>query len=833
MSLSECAVAYRPFNIEATTLLLLPSIEVESAGGAYSAAMSNVVVQLSRYAVNNRNLWPENASSWNSLVSSWENSGFIPIFSCPELSADVSFARIKASPIQQIQVVLRNRGARAGICTDSLAMILAMADDWMNTPDASSYDRVDAMTRSVLKREREAEAEAEEEPAVGGGGGGGGVGGVGGVAAHRSELAVPSSIREEPAAGSEGSAGGAGHSSSAGMESASGEVDDPMTVSRVSVELQSASEGGATGSRMSEQGAGSTGEEDAVRVEVMPLPKAMDVSVDEPSGEMQQVRVVEAQSSLRSSAGVASSGDSDKFVMRAVEPMSEQEQYKEEELDLIMQQFAELIVGEEESAAEKESTRRADPVVSWNPEGGGFQIVENFLLETKECPLGDRFFALPEEFGSSTFRLLLRDFSVVASLHAGEDWGSGRNMASSLRLTLKKMNASFDQLAGAGEEGNHSWRLLVGIKDVEIEDMLLSSTWNKFLCYDQQRLRPSDSNMVQVEMFASSPVGALPPEQHTMKVSILPLRLFVDQDALELLEMFGEVQVPLNPDKPPMYFQNVDIAGLHLNIDYKPRRVDYWSILKGNMSAAKDLFPLEQAQFNMQGVHMTSIDGWGEIHAAVKQMWFPYVQPKHVREYVSGVQAVRPLAEVAQGMADLILLPMEQYQRDGRVLRGVQSGASSFLSKLTTQTLDVASKVASGTQVILESTDALLRPRQVAGPLGVTGDEEPRAGQALSKHAQQPTSMWEGTKHAYDRMATELGAASRIVAVPVQMYERGVGGAMVSVIRAVPVAVIRPAAGLFGGLADILKATRNQMDPMHERMARMKYVSSLKEAPAE
>ena len=113
--------------------------------------------------------------------------------------------------------------------------------------------------------------------------------------------------------------------------------------------------------------------------------------------------------------------------------------------------------------------------------------------------------------------------------------------------------------------------------------------------------------MVHLELYSSNPRNALPPEQHTLKIKVLPLRLFVDQDALELLQMFGNVDVPTAPDKPPMYFEHVDVAGLHLNIDYKPRRVNYSDLVQGNLSAAKNFFPLENAQFDLQRVSMSSV----------------------------------------------------------------------------------------------------------------------------------------------------------------------------------------------------------------------------------
>lgn len=60
---------------------------------------------------------------------------------------------------------------------------------------------------------------------------------------------------------------------------------------------------------------------------------------------------------------------------------------------------------------------------------------------------------------------------------------------------------------------------------------------------------------------------------------------------------------------------------------------------------------------------------------------------------------VRPFANIGAGMADLVLLPLEQLKRDGRVLFGLRRGAASFAHAVTVETLDVGSRLASAAQV--------------------------------------------------------------------------------------------------------------------------------------
>ena len=48
--------------------------------------------------------------------------------------------------------------------------------------------------------------------------------------------------------------------------------------------------------------------------------------------------------------------------------------------------------------------------------------------------------------------------------------------------------------------------------------------------------------------------------------------------------------------------------------------------------------------------------------------------------------------QLVQGIKDLFLLPIEQYQKDGRLLRGIQKGAHSFTSSTAMSFLDLTNK---------------------------------------------------------------------------------------------------------------------------------------------
>lgn len=79
----------------------------------------------------------------------------------------------------------------------------------------------------------------------------------------------------------------------------------------------------------------------------------------------------------------------------------------------------------------------------------------------------------------------------------------------------------------------------VKIKDVEIIDHVPTSTWNKFLTYMRSRgEREAGAVMAHITMQNVKPVSTLSSQEVICHVTILPLRLHVDQDTLDFLTRF-------------------------------------------------------------------------------------------------------------------------------------------------------------------------------------------------------------------------------------------------------------------------------------------------------
>ena len=57
------------------------------------------------------------------------------------------------------------------------------------------------------------------------------------------------------------------------------------------------------------------------------------------------------------------------------------------------------------------------------------------------------------------------------------------------------------------------------------------------------------------------------------------------------------------------------------------------------------------------------------------------------------------IVQLAHGIKDLFWLPVEQYRKDGRIVRGLQRGASSFSTSTVMSLLELTNRMVQSVQV--------------------------------------------------------------------------------------------------------------------------------------
>ncbi|KAI8389478.1 hypothetical protein BD560DRAFT_486118 [Blakeslea trispora] len=429
-----------------------------------------------------------------------------------------------------------------------------------------------------------------------------------------------------------------------------------------------------------------------------------------------------------------------------------------------------------------------------------------------------------------------------------------------------RLNCVSIDLDRMSEQDSTAMYLAISIKDVEIIDNIKTSKWKKFLGYmkSESQQREMDECMVHVELTSLRPVLNDPQQELRLKIKLLPIRLYVDQDPLDFLEKYFSFdrtclksteaanqsietnkQGQQDTESNPLFFQHVDIHPILLKLDYKPKHFNLGNVKDGQYLELVKLFHLDGAEVSLTHVKLTGIRGLQGLFDRLGQEWLPHLkQTSQVFNVASGIPPVRSLVNLGTGVADLVLLPIQQYKKDGRLMKGIQRGTSSFARAAAIEAIKLSSKMATGTQVILEHADGFfstLPSSSSSSSAPVPSDHQQYHFiytesvdlqddelQIISKDeldASIPpppknyrTKSTEGLQMAYHQISRNLGSAAQtIFAVPTDVQTQDEDdyhhGSTKAVVRAVPIAVIKPMIGLTGALQSILAGLRNSIDP--------------------
>ncbi|KAJ8078907.1 autophagy- protein 2 [Marasmius tenuissimus] len=407
-----------------------------------------------------------------------------------------------------------------------------------------------------------------------------------------------------------------------------------------------------------------------------------------------------------------------------------------------------------------------------------------------------------------------------------------RSKGPSIEFQVQGLNATFDQYKPNEQLVS---KLFATVENLEILDHIKTSTWKKFLTAlrsdSKGNIRETGSSMVRVELRTLKPVADDPSEEARLRLKVLPLRLHVDQDALDFLKKFFSfkdprvVPTPADPDEG-IYFQLAEVFPVDLKLDYKPRRVDYRALREGKTIELMNFFHFDGAEMTLRHITLSGITGWPRLGDLLNDLWTPDVKATQLVDVISGVSPIRSVVNVGSGIADLVLLPISQYKKDGRIVRGVQKGTTAFVKSTATEAIKLGARLATGTQVILEQAEGVLgnefkhpvTAETLQLPDNIVLDKDEFTEEDLdliSKYAEQPTNLSEGIHSAYKSLQKNLNSAAQtILAVPMEVYERsGNEGPVRSVIRAVPIAVLRPMIGASEAVSKTLLGLHNSMDP--------------------
>lgn len=424
-------------------------------------------------------------------------------------------------------------------------------------------------------------------------------------------------------------------------------------------------------------------------------------------------------------------------------------------------------------------------------------------------------------------------------------------------------------------------RILLKVADMEILDNVQTSTWNKFLTYMRSAgERESGASMLRLQMENVKPIPRLPTSEIILSVHVLPLRLHVDQDTLDFITRFFEFKDdrfdslidPLQVELP--FIQKVDIRDIPVKLDYKPKKIDYAGLRSGHTTEFMNFFILDEAEMVLRHITLYGIAGFPRMGKELNNIWMPDIKKNQLGDVLSGLAPVRSLVKIGTGIRDLVVVPVREYKKDGRIVRSIQKGAWQFARNTSNELVKFGAKLAVGTQTMLENAEQAMGGAGSAGRVkkapprssinqrdyNVDGDDETvdfqttaavskqgvrfatnaspkytstseqassrlQRGATVSLYADQPRGVKQGLQSAYDSLGRNLSIAKNAVAeIKTEAVRSGSAqGAAIAVVKAAPIAIIRPMIGATEAVSRTLLGVTNQMDPEQLRDIEEKY----------
>jgi autophagy-related protein 2 len=419
-----------------------------------------------------------------------------------------------------------------------------------------------------------------------------------------------------------------------------------------------------------------------------------------------------------------------------------------------------------------------------------------------------------------------------------------------MQFELKGVNVDFLLFPPGSDEVQCS--IDAKVRDLEIFDNVPTSTWRKFVTYCQDGgEREFGSDMIRLEVLVVKPVPELAATELVVKANILPLRLHVDQDTLDFMTRFFEFKDDSNssapaekgPEEP--FLQRVEVNSVRVKLDYKPKYVDYAGLRSGHTTEFMNFFILDEADMVLRRVILHGISGFTRMSKVLNDTWMPDIQKTQLPGVLAGVAPVRSLVNLGAGARDLFVVPMREYKKDGRIVRSLQKGVGGFVRNTAGELVRLGTKVAVGTQALLQSAEGALTGGEHSFTVIEVGDDEEEAEgeRMVSLYADQPESVLQGSLRIrpFFRLCAKLlvlglRGASRslrrnfgeardaIFTLPAEIAEGGdARGVAFAVARAAPKAVIRPVIGVSEAVGRTLMGVGNAMEPERRKAREDKY----------
>jgi len=476
---------------------------------------------------------------------------------------------------------------------------------------------------------------------------------------------------------------------------------------------------------------------------------------------------------------------------------------------------------------------------------------------------------LPNVYPTPNFELVIcNDVNVFFSLYGGNDWQSNDqnisdklssmgSISSYVKYDLIKSTRDFFKVVQLSlldvfvqmDKFDRSLgsqfisRTVLSIGDVEIIDKVRASNRNKMLMIweSEQEPRETGSKMLDFKHEVVRQIPATSPNDTEVRIDIdiLPLRFNLHQSTMEfLLEFFNdsneeqpkpELEETITTKKDGTYYQHVHISPLKIKLDYQPVSVDLMAVRESGITSSRSLFqmlnvvPINGSEIIIKSIQLNGVPGIEEVISRSTDFILRSIGTSDVFGVLLGIMPLKSIYSIGTGVADLVMLPVQSYQSDGQVLRGLRRGLLSFVTNLSVGTVQLTANAANGVNYVVSSADEYLAPKQSSlksalklnylddDSCSFASDQATSSSQSSSDHTSSidnlPTNINDAVQKAYKELALGLDNAKlAIIAIPTS-----------GSVRSLPRVILAPLAGVTSAVSNLMVGIRSEIDSPYRK----------------
>ncbi|KFD57607.1 hypothetical protein M513_01710 [Trichuris suis] len=303
--------------------------------------------------------------------------------------------------------------------------------------------------------------------------------------------------------------------------------------------------------------------------------------------------------------------------------------------------------------------------------------------------------------------------------------GDGFNRDRRLSVDFSLSKISFLHQRFPADFGVRS-RQVVTVQDFEIADRLPISKVTKLLSAvgsTQGGVRQSSTPMLCIRcmyVVPSADERSVFPLECCLKVALVPLKLSIDQDTFEFMQnFFHDVDrrladlIPSVQEATPSsertfsetrmapqdessraalptgdpcllyqmhstYYRSFSVCpAVQLKLEYFGKRIDIdYGALQGLLMGLSRLHCTELILKELDNRH--GLLGIEKVVSYALNEWLTDIRQNQLLNIVGSVGPLHNVSEIAQGIRDLFWMPVDEFRKDGRIIRGLHRGAHSF-----------------------------------------------------------------------------------------------------------------------------------------------------------